>query len=382
MAEQPTHRVTSGASNKGIVGGRTPGEIAREAIPLLEKAIFDEFGLKVKMGAELEFCLSGREPALDHMPKKNTGIPSRLKHKSEQVQLFELSPIVSAFYRETEGDTEKDIVQYEIVFSHNHPGDDARYLADAINHIKLKLQAQEPLHDTVYNPREEKRIERSVGNYFKKVSFDSIIPLYILQDSVTKEELPVSVSNGLHLNISLWDGNRNVLHAMPHEVTSETPALNTFEKGLQYAIGMAFQHNLPAISPSHLSYKRFQDRKLDLSEIRFRKRTPTMVTGPTHYIENRIPGADSDPSTAIMLSLAGVYEGLRQLAYEKGKAEFKAPEITDNSIPASRFESEVLLNYKNPVKDTLNIVQKGLGDAFHNAVLAQVGKGQGPSPAG
>lgn len=377
MAEKPTHYVTPGASQQGI-SARLPGDIAREAIPLLEKAIFDEFGLSVKMGAELEFCAVKGRKALK-LKKTFDSTPSNKRPQHDQIPLFENSPIVSGFYKEIPMFETDKVKQYEIVFSHQHPGEDLRYLGDAITRIKATLQSANSPYDPDFNPEPKPTPNLKLKNYFSRIHLQDFVPTFS-SHPITGVPKPVGIENGLHLNFSLWDKEGNILERFPTGADINQRSHNAFEHTLRNETWNIFQPCLACIAPSLDVYRRHSENKLNIDEIRFRTKDEETPQSPSQRCENRIAGVEADPYVAIMMNLAGIYNGLKKMKYEQRKTDYPQPEkITDEPF-ATRFEAEVVFMYKNPLKPLLNSLQPNLGDAFHDAVLAQVRRDSPPRP--
>ncbi len=342
-----------------------PQDVARRAIRLLEARIHQEFGLRVVMGAELEFAAlprAGESKAIFFsLPEKNGGTyfyeASAARPPAQQDGFFPQSRYVNRVYRETTSPCPWQ--QLEVVFTHR-PGDHERHLpADSlmlirsIEAMKKHLQTERSGHKNLPDWR-----GRALQGYWAdlrartdEIRFNASIP-------------GSNIHNGLHLNMSLTD-------AEGHEPIAQQPDI---AKRIQNGLGYMFEENLYLLGSTQQALTRLRDRHPS-HVVKFSQQ----IKKHPDYLETRLPAADSNPSYAVLLQLAGTYSALLHTQGETAGIDPQTYQF--DALSAETLHKE--FEHGTLLKDTLNRVEPELGDRFCEAIrLTPPGKEQPQASVG
>lgn len=336
--------------------------LARRSIQLLEKAIFNEFGLQVHMGAELEYRLLDKDGKGKgfNLPLMTDAKWSKTREyfyagddgsRFRNSRLLKDSSFIRAHYKEDNAG------KHEVVFSHepekNHG---CAFLADAIAKTKHIISREAPRY-----------CEEDVQANFKAYRR--------------------GVTAGLHLNVSLWRNGKNNLNYL--YTTSHFTDVYCGD-WISAAMLPALRDAMLLMAPKPESLRRFgvhdgvpeslDVRPDDIMKSgavinRYNRYNETMES--SMRIENRIPGADADPHLAIVATLYAVYSALCMMR----------DDMTHPLLQGMRYEARASLgkiskdfgevrNQFLEATDFANILnrlsgEEKLGDALKEAVLAQ-----------
>ena len=353
--------------------------VAKEAIALLEKRIHDEFGVTVKMGAELEFAVGlHREnphfylhtnPAFTLKEKGEVAAagtdPSLIRDESEKCPQFPDSTRVAYGYIDENGVSEDwDTVEY--ILTHE-PCDYQglpikRPMAALAREIEaLTRQVCKPARG--YKNPPDAFDHQDQAAHWQRFHRDEVRE--IRAHSYLPEE---NMAFGLHLNFSLWDKAgkswnlrsdhrefANQMHESTCRLFAENTALIAETSNARTRMKKQF-HGIPAFEHHHVGHN------------------------SKGYYENKICGIDTDPYYAIMLQLAAIYEGLEQFHVSHPK---QMPEseplgtekyISSRLVIASKMDAksvqeEFLYPRYNQLPKLLNMLQPELGDRFIHAFI-------------
>lgn len=317
------------------------GELALHAVHLLEQRLKADFGVTVTLGAELEFTVPNLPPRHPFQRASDAPSPSRagdyLPASAKPAQAaadapgYETSNHVAFLHRTSLAPPYCN--QFELIFAHDTP---RAGLADYANLIQIERQA------LATDPA-------------LRADFSPITP-------VAGGQAPIF--NGLHLNISLHDQGGNPLLGRKRD--PERPMQRIANPYMQSMIdGMARMHEEGVVLLGD-SVNHFQ-----------RHRASAALHGPLTYnrthapdnaslrIENRVPAADSDLGMAMLLTLAGVYEGLVKYTRERVNSGPSIPLALPRS-PAEAARALVRGEHLLPLLDTL---EPGLGNRLAQATL-------------
>lgn len=331
-------------------------KLAVRAIKLIDEAIEQDFGLKVLMGAELEFTL-----AKDHSPVYLTEVlpiafsndadyrPAAEKDGSDsKPAFFPDSPIVTKFY------PERNLGKYEIVFSHMAKHWRPDKLPVAIDSVKRRIGSKKDGYgaDEVF---------------FETVEIMSINNL-------------LAITNGLHINVSI---ERDGTNSLPTRNLSIGIGSDIF---IENRFIEFFSESMLLLASTESSYRRFN------TGLSGRHNAPTMLDrneaikfkGPFagRWVEIRLPGAEADPYLAVLSGISGLYYSIMDrekikiddhgkvkiLGHEEEKLRLTLPKNKTEAI--ERFERGTIL------RDMLNSLsgEERLGDRFHAAILDEARK--------
>jgi len=332
--------------------------LAKKVISLVHEKIQEEFGLKIVMGAELEFTAIVPDRRKIHLlphektnplqipleNKKDDLRPAKDKRDSHNVRLFEGSPYVTNLYKE------KADSQYELVFSHLSKEGSPSLLAHSVTMAKRRL--------------ERKLKEQGV----KEVNFSPVAPLKTKPPSDMYPEK--NNGQGLQINFSLENENGdNILNNTDKSVV----------KRINDVALDVVNETISLVSPTSESFDRYNldnidniPRKLEnnntsTSAISYRTSENNV------HSENRVAGADADPYLAISTTMMAIYDALKNQEITISDGEFNAVDYEKReysySFPKDKKEAFARLEEGTIVQNMLNELESGLGDRFKNEAL-------------
>lgn len=325
----------------------TSRELSIAAINALTAAIEKRFGLKIRMGAEVEYCAFTNKQSRSLDSKNPLGVSMGAKSSGEPAKYFEDDPKIYSHYKE------KPANQYEVVLHH-----------EAFEH---PLQLAESIEVT------KRKISQLCEDHKLDVSFAPTI------DVRSPEGLTTSA---LHLNFSLVnDKNENVL--------ADDPNIANY---LLHRVMDVMQETIAIQAPTKDSYKRFHLRNsgfepksfdnLHGMRIRINQDNDGLDIPATRRLENRFPDTDADPYATIATTLAGVYYALSRtedVEVKDGVINPKktyGPSVDKGPIPNTLADSIEHLQQSVALPAVLNEVsQEGnLGDQFVRAASEELRK--------
>ena len=303
------------ASAQTVRHGQALTPLQQEAmgrLQALEQAIYQEYGLRVACGIELEFY---NRTADGEVPTESGKSFDLIKYNAAKHagKTGQNSFIDSPFLERIE--SVKGTEKYEVVVGRELPASLERASPSTIARAALSfkdiLQARTPELEPGHTAR-----------------------FWAIDEHPTRPR----ATSGLHVNVSLWDpaARKNLFSKAPQE---ENALLNNaLHAGLQ-----AQKALFPIIVESPRSLQRFQ-RRNNHSPAEFSatesngkgKSTLTyryenfMVPLVSHNhddarLEHRLPGADADPILSTLMAVGGLYYGLRH-----GSAiDTPSPELED-----------------------------------------------------
>lgn len=393
------HVQAKSIATDGTVDHTPASKIAREAIPLLEKAIRDRFGLTVKMGAELEFSVipSDRllaqyrrgeqtrslEGFIDPLKMSLAGgktydyTPSNQKPAKRKVRFFGESTAICYGHEERDpGNTEAGTFKYEYVFTHN-TGQDLQFLADEITDTKRMMQGKSPAFTDA--PRLSNNLKYPFPKgYWKWISFDPSLPYYPIGEvaetfgadmgtrsirSQSSGLRNIHPTHGLHFNVSLLSDSGGMVYLNQRNIAADFPT--TVASGIYRATKDA-----ALALDSANSFVRREKGYVTRAQVVVRDEGDSI----NMRIENRLPDASCNPHIGAMINLVGIYYALDAMKFDKSTLDYQAaPALQsidmDDKIPIHRNDQIATFKSETIVKDTLNKVEEGLGDEFHKAVM-------------
>lgn len=288
MAEtQPTEPETVPAIAAAV---DDPERLAKTAIGLFEKKFRDTYGVRVRMGTEVEFTLSMKDDAPMMKDVDYRYDPLGMKDRSVERALFPHSRLVAREYREGGycaplpflGLRHKS--QYEVVTDHTHPLTMAQ-LPHALDTLRADIERQ-VFADTAMTAGPKGGPSRRSADNIECVQFD------------TEKDL---IANGLHLNTSLVDAT-----------TGEPRFTATQAEQLAEATRALFIRDKRLLFHSPGQQLRWRLMHMDTNSVHAHTDRASGI-----YVENKIPGADCNPYYAVMMQMAALDESL---AMAKGAA--------------------------------------------------------------
>lgn len=338
-----------------------PEKLARRAITLLENRILDEFGARVLMGAELEFTTGPQIP--EHHPLSRATdpeIPSTLdyyaparqklpENAAKEAPGYENSPYISVLHRIIPPKSVESR-QFELIFSHQAP-------------------YGTPEQGNLVN------LARMIGAEKKHLTSDTQIPQ--LSFSACLTENGKQVTSGLHLNISLTDKEGFPLLGRRRDPAQPARFLpNARSQALMHGIEHMQQEGQYLLGHDPAHFERLQAMEDMFFPLYLRGQDADLADERLMRIENRIPAADSNPYMAVMLTLAGIYEGLRQ--HETSRT------VKDTSLyPLPRDANEARRHFSesSSLIPLLNRLEPELGDQLRTAIKHKMHYSSGQAQA-
>ena len=323
-------------------------ELSVIAINQLTEAIERRFGLKVKMGAEVEYCAFNTKQSRSLDAKNPLDVSVAAKSSGEPAKYFEDDPKIFSHYKE------KPPNQYEVVLNHeafDHP----LQLAAHINTTKDNIRALGDAHklDVTFAPAVDIKSPNGL------------------------------TTSALHLNFSLLNSdNKNVLADDP----------NVANYLLHHTMDV-MKDSIAIQAPTKESYKRFHLKNSGFEPSRFdnlhgmRIRINQDENGidipETKRLENRFPDTDADPYATVAVTLAAIYYALSRaemVDVKDGvispKQEF-SPTVDKGPIPKSLQASIEQLEQSVALPTVLNEVspEGNLGERFVKAASEELRQG-------
>lgn len=354
--------------------------VAKEAIALLEKHIHDEFGVTVKMGAELEFAVGLHQknpyfyyhtnPAFKLREKdavvKAGADPSLIRDETEKCPQFPDSTRVAYGYLDENGisehwDTVEFILSHEPCDSQGLPI--KRPMAALAREIDALIkQVCQPARGYKNPPTSFDHHEGAL--HWQRFHRDEVKE--IRAQSYLAEE---NMAFGLHLNFSLWDQDGKSWNLRSDH--------REFANQMHESTCRIFAENMALLAETYNARTRIKRQYHDGSLPAFEHH----FVGNTSrgYYENKICGIDADPYFAVMLQLAAIYEGLDEFRVSQPKPVDEAEPIVHKEAYASRRLSmatmmdaqthkEDFANMRyNKLPHILNSLQPQLGSRFIEA---------------
>lgn len=350
--KQPDTGTTISTHAASAARADDPEALAKHAIKLLEQRIRNDFGLRVAMGAEVEFAVLPNQANLtdarfslpDKLGSDFLYTASAARSQKQRDRWFPESRRVNRTYRESP--TMCSWQQMEVVLTHEPSRADGEPLkTDCItlghtiaalrNHIKHMPRGLKNA------PTQEQQIDRFYwqqlrAHHIHEVRFNASIP-------------SSNIHNGLHLNMSL-------IGADNCEPILQQPRMAT---QLQNNLGYMMEENLYLLGSSYPAIERWRDH--------YGRRVTTFsqqIKKKVDYLENRLPAADSNPYYAIMLQLAGTYNALAESSEDASQCDPQTHhmDMLSPSLLMKEFNNGILL------KQTLNTMEPGLGNRFYAAI--------------
>lgn len=318
--------------------------LAKRAMTLLEQRMQQEFGVQVKMGAELEFTVAHDSAIKNPLglpdPKKGKAagfIPSGKRESKLRDALFPNSPSVCYSYKERV--QEPGLTKYEVVVSHeagdgrNQPvSSRARYLADNIHALKKLLPAA----------LEDPRIAVTGKSHIKDLSLEATIGR--------------NLTNSQHITISLLDAAsqplleahqyRDLATSMQRYLLEHIRLLGDDEKSKARWLGPNRSDRLEVYAPS-------VEHGFDFDHV--------------DYLENRFPSAASNPYMAVLLTLAACDAGLSVMA--KNPRDFYPRLGPGSNTKLATAQCDAPITQDMPLFERLNALEPQLGTRLAAALV-------------
>lgn len=286
-----------------------PEAVAIHAIRVLDAALRERFGVRVPIGAELEFTVHFKPDAPAMQGNARDPLQLQAKLFSNRNNLFPHSKFVQYCYLEG-GESpayggQGAIRQYEAVTDHRHPLPPDR-LPRALNQLRHELRTQlstrgKPKRDT---PPSAARIDqihaaRTHSHAWAATNLD---------DLRFDSGQGAPIINGLHLNFSLVD-----------TATGDNLLSGADERSQQLIACSRAIFADPDHLLFHTNWQEMRRRATGGPDVQLRSTEnsnglATALGVPwrneTAYIENKTPGADCNMHYAVLMQLAAVYEAL------------------------------------------------------------------------
>lgn len=354
-----------------------PVALAKHAIALLEAHIREQYGLKLHMGAELEFAVKadpaslddheqpyGLQRSLDAKKRGRNHTASAARPPALRDGFFPDSRRVTFCYLEEQVDTQWDVL--EAVLTHR-PAEadgtpiarDAQGLAREIE--ALRGQLRQPAHgyldpqNTPTSVADAQRIRAGLLDYCDQPS----LPGYLSHP----------ITCGLHLNTSLTDRRGRDPFSYNRFLDEHGTAITPLSFLLAHQTQRIFHDHLYLLGESPEAQNRYSRRATHPYELLVKPKENSFS-----YLENRICANNANPYYAVMLQLAGIAQGLAlsglpdgaisEDAYKHYMQESRALAFTSpRTLPAQglrkRFENATGL------RELLDQLEPGLGDRFY-----------------
>ena len=311
---------------------------------ILKVGIEKDFGLKLRIGAELEFCafpLEGEDKD-----------PLKLETDSPHLVLFKGNDHFSEFLVRDSKEPPSNL--YEVIFRHTDTQDrnvGPIILSTVIDRVrKHLLQVIAP----------ERKVE---------ITFDPL-------SKAVEKDIPVTCA--LQTNIDLLDGLNNSILKQEQD-----RGMTRLGRQLARASLPMQAETVLLCAPEENSYKRFQalhsgapgrvsshtQSGVQKASVAFREGADKH--GNTPRLENRLAGADADPYCVVLATLAQTYDALANLKYSRISRQYQdadTPEVYAN-VPHTRAEAAAHFTKGRLLKDLLNKQRDGLGDELCAQVL-------------
>lgn len=341
---------------EALTARQSPTALAKHAISVLEKRLADAFGVTVLMGAELEFIAQTRSVS-EHRDREWLGLvavngkernyrASVSQPSAQKDAWFPQSRRISFSYRELKVN---DGWQHgEVVLTHQPADRSGKLLSPSA--LTLAACIEGTRHQLTHMPLGHKpgrgNLEAEMHHAYwqaqraqamKAVRFDACVP-------------EASAQSGLHLNASVVDARGRELF------TNGSLAANVAEH-----IRRLTDDHLYLLASSPMSLQRWR-RQFGHEHIATSYVCPVKYSeGDVAYLENRIPGADSNAYYSVLLELAGIYSALEK-RYEPLPGEALDYRTVTADTVRQRF------GRSSSLRNVLNAVEPGLGDRFYDAV--------------
>lgn len=348
--------------------------VAKEAIALLEQRIHDEFGVTVKMGAELEFAVGLHRENPDFFYETNAAFllkekdeavvagtdPSLIRDEDEKCPHFPDSPRVAYGYIDKNGvsaqwDTLEYILSHEPCDSQGLPI--KRPMAALAREIEaLTRQVCQPVRG-YKNPRDAFDHQDQAAHW-QRFHRDEVRE--IRAHSYLPEE---NMAFGLHLNFSLWDKD--------HKSWNLRSDHREFANQMYESTCRLFAENAALIAETSNARTRMQKQFSGVHAFEHHH----VGHHSKGYYENKICGIDTDPYYAVMLQLAAIYEGLDQFRVSNPHPMPESESLGTEKYTSSRLEIATKMDAQvlreefadaryNQLPKLLNKLQPKLGDRF------------------
>lgn len=315
-----------------------PQKLARTAIHLLEQEIH-KMGYDIEMGAELEFVVKTKDELKNEenplgLPKKLhfQGVytpQSKLSTNNLKDPLFAGSPYIAFSHKELPSLT--PYFQYETVITHEA----GRMIRDNKSKALYTARAIEKTYADIFQ-------RLGNNNKVEKIFIEPYLP-------VPNRNSRIFIINGLHINMSLHDiagagGDRLYDNLLV--------SLKNCNCELLYLLGT-----------DKNSIKRYKEKDEDCETIQNKCKEKY-----GSYIENSIPSASSNPYYAVLVTLLGVYQGLKMAESGVETTENKDTLFESATKAKQTFEAE-----DNPYRKILNDIdpepdEPKLGERFWDAI--------------
>lgn len=354
-----------------------PVALAAHAIRLLDKKLADDYGVRLRMGAELEFLAhtkdkerppTAKEFGVPESPQKypQTWLPSIMKSdepapgKAAKDNWFPDSRRVAHSYKEKMVTTTLNgIGKFEVVLTHRPMQEDGtpinRSSLGLVREIEgLKRQIISPAAG--YKPGHQPNGTRARRwQQFHRDTIDRI-----QMDAYDIDDMGKSITCGLHLNSSLED-----------IATGENlQAYLKFPK-IGRSLQPIFHEGLYLLLPNHEGWERIFKRNIDQSQPGTSIISQIVPHDIHHYTENKVPAIDSNTHYAVMLQLLGTYHGLKTQNFARDADGYVTindaehpPLVRIRDFPHTRQ----LFQQGTIIRDRLNDLETGLGDRFCAAI--------------
>jgi len=340
-----------------------PQKLARTAIHLLEQKIHDEFGYDIEMGAELEFVVKVKEnsnnivkesdnplglPRDTEVKKRYTTQDKRLSYDAAKDSLFPNSPYICYCYKEN--DVSPPLYKYEAVISHE--GTNKKKVSSDYSRAIHTAKIIDATYATIFGSFNSDNTPLSKNYKHATDLRNNIVEQVILDPSIEAHYKEAKyITNGLHINFSLNNAGGNFNHKTLNYVTN-----NVKEASLKL---------MYLLDDDKKSKNRYSERDV-FSEKTVKadgEKKKSNFSNDSGRIENAVPSAASNPYYAILVTLLGVYSGLKQM---------EIPTNTDSLVESASKAKDVFEAADNPYRKILNELDSeynpDLGDHFWNAI--------------
>lgn len=337
-----------------------PVALARHAIRLLDRQLKQEFGATALLGAEQEFAVlmpslnSHHEESpftIYHQQDGSTGSTASIaRPHGERDSWFPESRRVNRSYREAA--TGAYWHQLEVVLTHqpaNADGSPASHspltLARSIEALRHQLQRG----DRGFLHGSDARLMQHYTNEQQRQQVQEVCFAPHIEGT--------AIFNGMHVNASLVDAKGQGL--FDSDLTRKQHCLQS--------IGRLQAENLALLGNDAPSRARLQLRygTSDMDGMNYCNQVLPRTNGTVHFLENQVPNGSSNPYYAVMLTMAGLLDGMQRHARgdapDQPYAEQSFNEL-DAQTMADRFR------HGRELRALLNRLEPELGDRFYDAI--------------
>ena len=374
---------------QSVTTRESPEAIAKHAIAVLEKRLWDKHGQYLRYGCELEWSFlpkPGRRTTLcrpilmdikdkvhDDLTEDQIFVPAKRRVHKKQVRylpahendwvvgvrepLFPDSPYVSYSYQE-DARKHETIISHEGTHDRLSAGRRGLTFARAIEALQHTLTTTETRRPPL---SKDEWMEATLRNL--ESDWRIIMP-------AKSSKAQGNVTHGMHINISVHSKSN-----------STTPDEEPWQRHYTDGLAKAYNEGLWLLNGSKSALRRTQEREEHSHQI-----YDGIHVRAGDYTEIKLPPADGNPYYATLLALVGILHAHAIEQSEAGGKYFAIPRLDRNTYQEDTFKlgprniQKRFMHGERVIINTLNESEPGLGDRFARA-LTHTPPGHEHSPA-